>query len=197
MNNILFLKTSLNGAHANSNKIAYELITKLKAKTGDNVIVQDVASYPLPHLSQLELDAWMTPELERTDEQKSIARVSDSLIEELKISDTIVLAIPMYNFGTPSSFKAWADRVARAGITFQYSENGPVGLLKNKKVIVVATRGGIYKNTPKDSQTQFLKNFFSFIGIDDIQFIYAEGLNMPDGDKKLLEAQAEIENFSI
>ena len=99
--------------------------------------------------------------------------------------------------GVPSTFKAWVDRVARAGITFNYTENGPVGLLNNKKVIIVATRGGIYKGTEKDSQSQFLKDFFSFIGLGDIQFIYAEGLNMPDGDLSFKGAQSDIAKFKI
>lgn len=197
MNNILFIKSSLNDEQSNSNKLANELLAQLTKQSTANLVTRDVAKQPLSHLTQPEIQAWMTPEIERTDEQIKLANVSNLLIEELNEGDTIVVAMPMYNFGVPSNFKAWADRVARAGITFQYTENGPVGLLKNKRVIIVATRGGLYKGTVKDSQTQFLKDFFSFIGIEDIRFVYAEGLNMPDGEVNFAEAQAEIESFSI
>merc|ERR1712137_1542973 len=89
---------------------------------------------------------------------QELASFSDTLIDELKASDTVVIAMPMYNFGVPSTFKAWVDRIARAGVTFQYTENGPVGLLENKKIVVVAARGGIYEGTQKDTQSQYLKD---------------------------------------
>lgn len=197
MNQILFIKTSLNDELSNSNKLADELTTKLKSQTGAKVVTRDVAKNALPHLTQVEMESWVTPEIERTAVQQDLARVSDSLVQELKDSDTVVVAMPMYNFGVPSTFKAWVDRIARAGITFSYTENGPVGLLGNKKVIIVAARGGLYKGTIKDSQTQFLKDFFSFIGLNDVRFIYAEGLNMPDGHLNLAQAQTEIESFEI
>ena len=197
MNQILFVKTSLNDELSNSNKLANELVERLKNQTNAKIITRDVAKEPLTHLTQLEMGAWMTPEVERTTKQKDLAIVSDSLIKELKQSDTVVIAMPMYNFGVPSTFKAWVDRIARAGITFRYTENGPVGLLENKKVIIVAARGGLYKGTVKDSQTQFIKDFFSFIGLNDVRFIYAEGLNMPDGHLSLAEAQSEIEHFEV
>jgi FMN-dependent NADH-azoreductase len=142
------------------------------------------------------MGAWMTDIAQRSQEQTDLATISDDLIEELKNSDTIVVAMPMYNFGVPSTFKAWVDRVARAGITFQYTENGPAGLLKDKTVIVVASRGGIYAGTQKDSQTQYLKDVFSFMGMEDITFIYAEGLNMLGSDERLAQAQQTINEFT-
>lgn len=197
MNQILFVKTSLNDELSNSNKLANELIDRLRNQTNAKVITRDVAKEPLTHLTQFEMEAWMTPDVERTTQQKDLANVSDSLIKELKESNTVVVAMPMYNFGVPSTFKSWVDRIARAGITFSYTENGPVGLLENKKVIIVATRGGLYKGTVKDSQTQFLKDVFAFIGLNDVRFIYAEGLNMPDRHLSLAEAQSKIENFEV
>jgi FMN-dependent NADH-azoreductase len=197
MKQILLVKTSLNGEQSNSNKLANELISTIEAQTPVNVVTRDVASTPLPHLTQTEMQAWMTAEDERSDEQTELANLSHFLIEEVQQSDTIVVAMPMYNFGVPSTFKSWVDRVARAGITFRYSENGPVGLLKDKKVIIVATRGGMYQGTEKDSQSQFLKDVFSFIGLTDVRFIYAEGLNMADGQQNLANAQSEIDAFSI
>ena len=197
MNQILFIKTSLNDELSNSNKLADELTTRLKKQTCAKVVTRDVAKNALPHLTQVEMESWITPEIERTAMQQDLARVSDSLVQELKDSETIVVAMPMYNFAVPSTFKAWVDRIARAGITFSYTEKGPVGLLENKKVIIVAARGGLYKGTIKYSQTQFLKDFFSFIGLNDVRFIYAEGLNMPDGHLNLAQAQSEIESFEI
>jgi FMN-dependent NADH-azoreductase len=197
MKQILLVKTSLNGEQSNSNKLANELISTIEAQTPVNVVTHDVASTPLPHLTQTEMQAWMTAEDERSDEQTELANLSHFLIEEVQQSDTIVVAMPMYNFGVPSTFKSWVDRIARAGITFRYSENGPVGLLKDKKVIIVATRGGMYQGTEKDSQSQFLKDVFSFIGLTDVRFIYAEGLNMADGQQNLANAQSEIDAFSI
>ena len=196
MNNMLFIKSSLNGEQGQSNKLAQQLVSNLASTSNITIIERDLAKNSLAHLSQAEMSAWMTQPKERSVEEAKLANVSDTLIEELHTSDTIVIGMPMYNFGVPSTFKAWADRVARAGITFNYTENGPVGLLENKKVIVVAARGGIYAGTEKDTQTQFLKDFFLFIGIEDISFIYAEGLNMLGSDQRIEAAQAVIDNFT-
>ena len=192
MNNILFIKSSLNGE-----QLAQELVTNLVSSAEVKVVERDLAEQSLEHLSQTEMAAWMTPANERNDEQITLANISDTLIEELKTSDTLIIAMPMYNFGIPSTFKVWIDRVARAGVTFNYTENGPVGLLKDKKLVIVAARGGVYAGTAKDSQTQYLTDFFNFIGIEDIRFIYAEGLNMPSSEESVLAAQAQIKNFSI
>ena len=197
MNQLLFIKASLNDEQSKSNQLATELVAKLTEQTNSIVVTRDVAKQPLSHLTQSEMNAWMTPVQDRSEEQQALTRTSALMIEELQKSDTVVIAMPMYNFGVPSTFKAWVDRVARAGITFNYTENGPVGLLSDKKVIIVTTRGGLYEGTEKDSQSQFLKDFFSFIGLDDIQFIYAEGLNMPDGDLNFKNAQSDIANFKI
>lgn len=197
MNNILFIKSSINGEQGKSTALAQELISNLAATSEVKVVERDLAKQALVHLTQEEMAAWMTPANERNNEQVELANISDSLVEELKTSDTLVIAMPMYNFGVPSTFKAWVDRVARAGITFRYSENGPVGLLKNKKVLIVAARGGIYAGSKSDSQTQYLTSFFNFLGLEDITFIYAEGLNMPGSDERFAAAQAEINNFNL
>lgn len=192
MHNILFVKSSLNGEQGQSTKLAQSLLENVAAKSTVNVVERDLAKDPLPHLTQAELIAWSTEVEQRSEEQHELAVLSDKLVDELYNSDSLVIAMPMYNFGVPSTFKAWIDRIARAGVTFRYSENGPIGLVKNKKVIVLAARGGIYQGTKKDSQTQYLKDVFAFIGIDDIQFIYAEGLNMAESDKRLEAAQRAI-----
>tara|TARA_B100000767_G_C19557873_1_gene447767 strand:+ start:197 stop:784 length:588 start_codon:yes stop_codon:yes gene_type:complete len=195
MNNILFLKSSLNGQKSHSNMLAQELVSQLASKSKARVVERDLATQSLAHLSQSEMTAWMIPAKERSEEQLKLADVSDTLIKELQTTETVVIGMPMYNFAVPSTFKAWADRISRAGITFRYTENGPIGLLENKKIIIIATRGGIYAGTKKDSQTQYLKDFFAFIGIVDITFIYAEGLNMPGSEQRIEAAKTTIENF--
>lgn len=197
MNNILFIKSSLNGEQGRSNSLAHSLVERLNATTEVNVIERDLAKNALPHLTQAEIGAWMTEEADRSEEQTAQAAVSDNLMAELQSSDTIVVAMPMYNFGVPSTFKAWIDRIARAGITFRYTENGPVGLLENKKVIVVAARGGLYAGTERDSQTQYVKDVFAFLGLNDLRFIYAEGLNMEGAEKRLAIAQQQINDFTL
>jgi FMN-dependent NADH-azoreductase len=197
MKNILFIKSSLNGDQSQSNMLGQRLISKLNTENTLTIIERDLAKDALPHLTQLEMTAWMTDASQRSPEQTDLAVISDSLVEELLHSDTLVIAMPMYNFGTPSTFKAWVDRVALAGITFRYTENGPIGLLENKKVFVVASRGGIHAGTEHDSQTQFLTDFFAFIGIVDITFIYAEGLNMPGNEVRLSAAQQEINEINF
>ncbi|MGS2720126.1 FMN-dependent NADH-azoreductase [Paraglaciecola aestuariivivens] len=197
MHNILIIKSSLNGEQGKSNILAQEFKTNLAENLEVKVVERDLAKDSLPHLTQVEMAAWATPEAERTDEQQQLAKLSDSLIEELKASDTILVAMPMYNFGVPSTFKAWADRVARAGVTFRYTENGPEGLLNHKKVLVLAARGGMYAGTASDSQTQYLESYFAFLGIQDISFIYAEGLNMPGNEERLATAKQQIQKVKL
>ncbi|MFA0069838.1 NAD(P)H-dependent oxidoreductase [Vibrio breoganii] len=189
MHNILLVKSSLNGEQGNSTVLANEFLEVVKTKSSVKVTERDLGDNKLGHLASAEMSSWMIPENERTQEQKELASISDQLIVQLQASDTLVVAMPMYNFGVPSTFKAWVDRIARAGITFKYTDQGPVGLLEGKKVIVIAARGGLYAGTPKDSQTQYLKDLFAFIGITDVEFIYAEGLNMPVKEDNLVKAR--------
>ncbi|AUC88075.1 FMN-dependent NADH-azoreductase [Alteromonas sp. MB-3u-76] len=192
MSNVLFIKSSLNGNKGNSNILGNLLVAKLKEEKSANIVERDLAADALPHLTQAEMASW-APD----SNNQELASFSDTLIDELKASDTVVIAMPMYNFGVPSTFKAWVDRIARAGVTFQYTENGPVGLLENKKIIVVAARGGIYEGTQKDTQSQHLKDFFGLIGLTDISFIYAEGLAMPDGEERMNAAKQAISEFKF
>ncbi|WP_199608869.1 FMN-dependent NADH-azoreductase [Flocculibacter collagenilyticus] len=180
MKTVLFLDASINGELGNSSKLTQLLRTKIQEEIVEDltVINRDLTQHPIPHLSQAEMRAWMTPHSERTIEQEKLASLSDELLKEVELSDLIVVGMPMYNFGVPSTFKSYIDRIARAGKTFKYTEQGPVGLLKNKKVIVMAARGGIYQGTDKDTQTKFLSDVFAFIGLTDIEFVYAEGLAM-------------------
>lgn len=184
MKNVLVVYSSLNPRSGNSGKLATTYLTALRESASIRVVERDLMASELPHLNAEEMQAWMTPAEERSDAQTALRALSDTLIGEVKEADEIVLAVPMYNFGVPSVLKAYFDRIARAGITFRYTETGPVGLLKNKVATVLAARGGMYQGTPKDSQTTYLKDFLAFVGIEDVRFVYAEGLAMG-------EAQAE------
>lgn len=179
MTKILVLNTGLNGEQSNSNKFT-SLYQKIRNTTTENqeYTVRDLDKDALPHLTSQEMQAWMTPESDRTEQQQTLAAVSDDLIDELMAHDVIVIGMPMYNMGVPSTFKTYIDRVSRAGKTFRYTEQGPEGLVKGKQVVVLAARGGMYQGTPLDSQTSYLKSIFGLMGVTDIQFVYAEGLNM-------------------
>lgn len=178
MKNILVIDASLNGSNGNSSKLSAMYVDGLKAKQEVSVEHLSLASAELGHLTGEEMGAWMTAPEARTEEQNALAAISDNIVEAVQKADEIVLGVPMYNFGIPSSLKAWIDRVARAGITFKYTETGPVGLLSDKTVTVLAARGGMYQGTPKDTQTPYLKDFFAFVGLTDVRFVYAEGLAM-------------------
>jgi len=128
----------------------------------------------------------------RTPEQQAYVAESDALIEEIKQARIIVIGLPMYNFGIPSTLKAYFDQIARAGVTFRYTENGPEGLLTGKKVYVFAARGGIYAGTPLDSQTNYVRDFLGFLGMDNTEFVYAEGLNMGETAKEAALAGAKL-----
>jgi len=190
MKTVLAIFSSLNGEQGNSSKLANEYLATLE-KNSDVVVNRvDLSSLDLPHLSSDEMQSWMTAAEERTTEQQTLAKRSDDIVEAVQQADEIVLAVPMYNFGVPSSLKAYFDRVARAGITFKYTENGPVGLLENKAATVFAARGGIYAGTEFDTQSPFLKHFLGFVGITDVNFVYAEGLAMGEEQAKTAFASA-------
>lgn len=195
MNNLLQLNTSIFSDDGQSTRLADNFVEQWKAShPASSVSVRDFSETPVPHLSAETFQAFLTPENDRSAAQQDAAAYSDQLIAEIAGADVIVMGLPMYNFGIPSQLKAYFDHIARAGITFRYTENGPVGLLENKKVYVLAARGGLYKGTAKDTQTQYVTDFFNFIGISDVVFIYAEGLNMGDEHKEtsLVQAQQDI-----
>jgi FMN-dependent NADH-azoreductase len=147
------------------------------------VVTRDLARQEIPHLTAERFQAFLARPEARTPEQHAIAGFSDALIEELRQADVIVLGLPLYNFGVPSQLKAYFDHVARSGVTFRYTANGPEGLLKGKKAYVFAARGGLYAGTPKDTQTPYVRDFLAFLGITDVEFIYAEGLAMGEAPK--------------
>ncbi|HEV7913909.1 MAG TPA: NAD(P)H-dependent oxidoreductase [Albitalea sp.] len=194
--NILQLNSSARADNSHSSRLASTIVERLRSsEPGATLTVRDFGRTPHPELNEAALGALFTPADQRTPEQTARVALDDALIAELFAADAIVFGVPMYNFGVSAQLKNWIDAVARAGVTFKYTEKGAVGLVQNKKVYVVLTRGGMYRNTPADTQVPYLKTFFGFIGLTDVQFIYAEGLAMgPDAEQKALaSAQSQIE----
>jgi FMN-dependent NADH-azoreductase len=187
MKTILQLNTSILSNEGQSTRLATEFVASLDAS---EVIVRDLAQEPVPHLDAERFGAFITPNEKRTEKQKLLVAYSDRLIGEIRSADTLVLGLPMYNFGVPSTLKAWFDQIARAGVTFRYTEKGPVGLLTGKKAYVLATRGGIYEGTPRDTQTAYVRDFLAFLGITDVEFVYAEGLAISEASKTASLAKA-------
>jgi len=189
MKTVLQLNTSIFSANGQSSQLANEFVAQLDA---DKVIVRDLASDPVPHLDAERFTAFATTKEKRNSEQEQFVAYSDGLINELKQADVIVLGLPMYNFGVPSNLKAYFDHIARAGVTFKYTDKGSVGLLTGKKAYVFAARGGMYAGTPRDTQTQYVRDFLSFIGITDVEFVYAEGLAMGETIRNAAISKARV-----
>lgn len=176
---ILQINSSARAEGSHSTKLANALVERLSAAQSKvQVTIRDLGRTPHPMLDEAALQALFTPAEQRTTEQVARVAMDDALIEEIQSADVVVLGVPMYNFGVPVQLKSWIDAISRAQVTFRYTEQGPEGLLKGKKVYVVLTRGGLYRNTPTDTQTPYLKTLFGFLGMTDVKFIYAEGLAM-------------------
>ncbi|SCK14516.1 FMN-dependent NADH-azoreductase [Vogesella sp. LIG4] len=199
MQKLLQLKTSLFADQGQSSQLSDAFVEAWQAsRPGSEVTIRDFAAEAVPHLDGAGFQAFLSKPGERTDQQQAKVAYSDALIAELQAADVLVIGLPMYNLGVPSMLKAWMDHVARAGITFRYTANGPEGLLANKKVYVFATRGGRYAGTSFDTQTDFVRNFLGFIGITEVEFVYAEGLNMGAESKAagLAIAHAELSRIA-
>ena len=199
MSTLLQIKSSLFGDNGNSSQLAEQFVQSwLRNNPDGKRLVRDLAREPLPHLDAERVGALFSQPDTRTPEQQAILDQSDALIEELRQADAVVLAVPMYNFGVPSVLKSYFDHIARAGVTFRYTEQGPVGLLEDRPVYILAARGGNYEGTPMDSQVPFLTTFLNFIGLRDLHVVYAEGLNISDDSKRqsLARAAEHIERLS-
>jgi FMN-dependent NADH-azoreductase len=195
--NILQVNSSARADASISTRLANELVARL-ATPADRVAVRDLRANPHPVLDEEALGALFTPAGQRTPAQAARVALDDTLIAEIQAADAVVLAVPMINFGIPAQLKNWIDAISRAKVTFQYTASGPEGLLKGKKVYVVLTRGGKYRDSAADSQVPYLRQVLGFLGMTDIQFIYAEGLAMgPEAEAAALaEARGRIAEFA-
>ena len=177
--NILQINSSARRDASHSTRLASRVVERLRETAPQSTLtVRDLNNAPHPVLDEAALGALFTPAGQRTPEQAARVALDDALIAEIQAADVVVLGVPMYNFGVPAQLKNWIDAISRAGVTFRYTEKGPEGLLKGKKVYVALTRGGQYRNTPSDTQVPYLKTIFTFLGLTDVQFVYAEGLAM-------------------
>jgi len=176
MTNVLALKSSILGEHSSSSKLIDQLLATYK---GQSAIIteRDLALQSLPVLDGEIALAMRAPE-QLNEKQRQALTLSDELIAELVLADLLVIAAPMYNFMIPTQLKNWIDLIARAGKTFSYSEQGPVGLITNTRAIIVTTRGGAHKDQISDQEIPYLKNILSFIGINHVEVVYAESLAM-------------------
>jgi FMN-dependent NADH-azoreductase len=195
MKTILHLNSSIFGDGGQSSRLAEQFVARFPAA---RVVRRDLSKNPLPHLDAERLGAFLSGPEGRTSAQQRVLEESDALIAELNGADTIALGLPMYNFGIPSQLKAYFDHIARAGVTFKYTEKGAVGLLTGKQAYVFAARGGVYQGTPPDTQTAYVRDFLAFVGITDVQFVYAEGLAISEASKvdSLANAQRVLRNLA-
>ena len=198
MNHILLIHSSIYGTDGASSQLTEQLADRLTSQGGATQITRrNLGERRVPHLNADTHQAFAIDPQQHTAAQRQAVKLSDELIAELQAADTLIIGAPFYNFGVPSELKAWIDHVVRAGVTFTYTDEGPKGLLDNKKVYVVATRGGRYAGTDADTQTPYLKQVLAFIGLTDVEFVYAEGLAMPEKrEAALAEATQTIQHLA-
>jgi FMN-dependent NADH-azoreductase len=196
--NILQVNSSARIEGSHSTTLANALVERIRADNTDaTVSVRDLSRTPHLPLDESALQALFAPADKRTPEQVARVALDDTLISEIQAADVVVLGVPMYNFGVPGQLKDWIDAISRAQVTFRYTASGPEGLLKGKKVYVALTRGGKYRNTPSDTQVPYLRTIFTFLGMTDVQFVYAEGLAMgPEALQNALDsAHSQIDEL--
>ena len=190
---ILQINSSARRDTSQSTRLAARIVRRLRDVDPDaTLVVRDLNLAPHPVLDEAGLGALFTPAAQRTPAQAARVALDDALIDA---ADVLVIGVPMYNFGVPASLKNWIDAISRAGVTFRYTEKGPEGLLHGKKVYVALTRGGTYRDTPSDTQVPYLTTVFSFLGLTDVTFVYAEGLALGAATERaaIASAHAQIE----
>lgn len=179
MSRVLVIESSARKEGSVSRQLTADFIAQWQAANPqDQIQVRDLAVEQVPHLDIDLLSGWMKPAEQQNEVEKAAAARSNLLTDELLAADVLVLAAPMYNFAIPSTLKSWLDHVLRAGVTFKYTETGPQGLLSGKRAYVLTARGGVYSGSPMDHQEPYLRQALAFVGIHDVTFIHAEGLNM-------------------
>jgi len=201
MKKILLVLSSPRGQQSYSYQVASDIVDDLKLRhPGATLVVRDLAKEPLPHVGEAFVGGLFSPPEQRSPDQARAMARSDKLIDELFAADVVVMAVPMHNFGLPSTLKAWIDHIARAGRTFAYSEKGPQGLLKEKKAILVLARGGVYSDGPAkplDFQESYLRSILGFLGITDVQVVRVEGVAMGEDAVKRALASARAQADTV
>ncbi|MEG3132109.1 FMN-dependent NADH-azoreductase [Rouxiella sp. T17] len=190
MSKVLVLKSSILANFSQTNQLADYFVSQFQSTdSASQVTVRDLAAEPIPVLDGELVGALRPSDAPLTPRQEEALALSNTLIDELQAHDVIVIAAPMYNFNIPTQLKNYFDLVARAGVTFKYTEKGPEGLIKGKRVVVLTSRGGIHKDTPSDLVAPYLNLFLGFLGMTDVETIYAEGIAY--GPEVAAKAQAD------
>lgn len=172
-----------------SRQLTDDVIARLGAA---EVITRDLLETPVPQITEDWVTANFTPAAERSADQAATLALSDALVAEVQAADTIVIGLPIYNFGVPAALKAWVDQVARAGVTFQYTANGPEGLLTGKRAVVAVASGGTEAGSEIDFATGYIRHVLGFLGISDVTFVAADRL-MVDAEAAMRTAQAQVD----
>ncbi|WP_083100849.1 FMN-dependent NADH-azoreductase [Pseudophaeobacter leonis] len=173
---VLHIDSSARTESSVTRSLSAEITARL---TPERIIRRDLAT-PLPLLDAAWIGANFTPADQRSEAQNKLLALSDTLIAELQQADTLVIGTPIYNFSVPSTLKAWIDLVARAGVTFKYSESGPIGLLTGKRAIIAVASGGTQAGSDIDFATTYLRHVLGFIGITDVELVAADQLSMDE-----------------
>lgn len=192
---ILHIDSSVFGSNGVSAQLGQYLVRQLAQGGAVPVMHRDLAQDPLPHYTAEVITALGMSEADRNAHQRELADLSDQLIEQVKSADVLVVGAPMYNFAVPSTLKAWLDFISRPGATFRYTDAGPEGLLTDKTLYLITSRGGVYKDQHGDLLVPYLKLIFNFLGITDIRVIYAEGINMGQKEQSMRLAKATIDEL--
>ena len=194
--NLLQINTSPRSGDSMSTKFANQIVEKIKSQHKDvQLDVLDLGQKAHAILDEMAIGALFTPANARSEAQKARVAIDDALIVQAQWADTLVIGVPMYNFGIPVQLKAWLDAIARAGVTFRYTDQGPEGLLTGKKVYLALARGGIYRDTPNDTQVPYLNMILGFLGMTELSYVYAEGfaLGPEAGAKAIHDAESQIQ----
>ena len=190
---ILRIDASMRKNGSYSRALGDRLIAQLKSQSLSTVKVRDLAD-GIPNIDETWIGANFTDIAERTAEQRSVLSCSDALISELKSADTLVIGLPIYNFNVPAAFKAWIDQIARANITFRYGDNGPEGLLKDKKSYVILSSGGTQLGSNIDYVSDYMHHILGFIGIKDVTIIDSSGIGRNEA-KVIADAHLVIDGI--
>ena len=196
MTRLLQINSRARSEGSQSTRLAEHIVERLRAADPEaSLVLRDLSRTPHPELDETALQALFTPAEQRSAGQAARVALDDALIAEIQAADAVVLGVPMYNFGIPAQLKNWIDAISRVKVTFRYTERGPEGLLRGKRVYVALARGGKYRGTPADTQVPYLKTVLGFLGMDDVRFVYAEGLAMgPEAEQAAVaSARAQID----
>ena len=192
MTTILHLDTSVRGPHS----VTRDLTSRITARFPEATVIRRDLGTGLPLIGETWVNANTTPAPERSPAQKAILAQSDELIGELRAADIVVVGLPIYNWGVPATFKAWADLVARAGETFSYQNGAPVGLLHDKRAIIAMASGGTQVGSAQDFASGYAQTLFGMLGIRKVNLVRADRTAI-DAEASLAAAHAAIDTLSL